>query len=178
MFPLSLYLLHQVHLCSHLLYPSTATVHPTSLQGSLSWIMKSNLLLSLGPLLLNPFPMLFFLLKADGIFSSFQSLLPHTSQVLLTCLTSFPLHCSHDSLPDHQSPTIPLSVYWSRLLSLAASCLGSGYILEYVTFTWWLQEDIDSCSLLVMQLQQGHAVLPGSALLYGCPAGLLLCCHQ
>lgn len=125
-FPFSLYLIHQLHLYSHLLSPSTATLHPTFMQVNLPWVMKSNLLLSLGTLLLNPFTELFFLFKAGGIFSFFQSLLPHTAQVLLTFLTSFPSHDSHCSLPDHHSPTCRLSVYWSGLLSFTAKHLDSG----------------------------------------------------
>lgn len=136
MFPLPLYLLHHVHLHSHLLSPSTATVHPAFSQVNLSWVMKPNLLLSLGTLLLSPFPMFFFLLKNGESFSSFQSLLPHATQVFHTFLTSFPLcHCS---LSDHHSLTSPISVYWSGLLSFAASYRDWGYTLEYVTFSWWL----------------------------------------
>lgn len=116
-FPFSLYLIHQLHLYSHLFSPSTATLHPTFMQVNLPWVMKSNLLLSLGTLLLNPFTELFFLFKAGGIFSSFQSLLPHTAQVLLTFLTSLPSHDSHCSLPDHHSHLPPLCLLkWTSVI--------------------------------------------------------------
>lgn len=42
------------------------------------------------PCYLTPLQRFFFLFKTGGIFPSFQSLLPHTAQVLLTFLTFFP----------------------------------------------------------------------------------------
>lgn len=117
MFPLSLYLLH-VCLHSPLLSPSTATVHPAFSQINISWVMKSNLLLSLGTRLLSPFSMFFFLLKGGEIFSSFQSLFPHTTQVFLPFLRSFPPCYSHCSLPDHPSLTSSLSclLTWTSVI--------------------------------------------------------------
>lgn len=176
--PASLYLLHQVHLYSHLLSSSPATAYPAFSQVNLSWVMKPNLLLSVGTLLLNPFPMLFFLLKAGGIFSFFQSLPLRTTQVLLTFLTSFPPHCSHCSLPDHHSPASPplcllkrTSVICSQLPWFRVDLGISDFFLMNALHSPVLW-DIESCSLLGMWLQQGHTVLPSSALLFGCRTGL------
>lgn len=151
MFPLSLYLLHQLYLYSHLLSPSTATVHPTFMQENLPWVMKSNLLPSLGTLPLNPFTELFFLFKASEIFPSFQSLLPHTAHVLLTFLTFFPSHESHCFLPDQCSPPFCLLKWTSVICSQAPrfrvdfGICGFFLMIAHPSPVLW---NIKSCSLL------------------------------
>lgn len=141
MFPLSLYLFHQS--CSSELPPALPLQQPLFIllfhrwtcSGLWSPIFCSHWEESL----FSPFSMVFFLLKTDGIFSYFQSLLPHAAQVLLIFLTHVSPHCSHSSLPHHCFHASPLSVCWSGLLSLADNCLGSGQALGYVTFSCSLQ---------------------------------------
>lgn len=119
------------------------------------------------PCCLIPLQRLIFLFKAGGIFSSFQSLLPHTAQVLLTFLTFFP---SGKPLPlagPLFSPTLSAEVDFCHLQpsTLIQGRLWSMWLFyggaHYSPVLW----DIKSCSLLGMWLRNGHTVLPIPALM-------------